>query len=81
MQRADGLRFAGEVARIGDDQRARAGVDQRLGDRERRQPVAARSAGPDLQDGPSRKRGVDAASEGGKRFDGHARLRSGARAR
>ena len=45
MQAADRLRFAGELARIGDDQRPGARLDQRLGDRERRAPSPPAASG------------------------------------
>ncbi len=82
VQRPDRLRLARELARIGDDQGPRAGLDQRLGDRHRRAPVGGRGRGRrDLHDRSARKRRVESSSEGGKRPCVHARLRWRTRSR
>ena len=78
MQAADRVQLARQFAGIGGHERARAGLDERRGDRERRALVAAGGeVGYDLKDRAARERGVRPASKRGKRFDVHARIRRG----
>ncbi len=78
MQASDRLHFAREHLRLAGDERPRARIDQRRGDRQRRPLVAAGGARRhDLQDGAARERLFRRASEGGKGTGAHLRLRPG----
>ena len=71
---ADRLQFAGQLAGIAGDQRPRAGLRQRRGDRERRPFVAAGVDGrDDLEDRPAGERRVRSAAERSERVDAHGR--------
>ena len=71
-QAADRLQFAGQLAGIAGDQRPRAGLRQRRGNRERRPFVAAGVDGrDDLEDRPAGERRVRPAPERSERVDAH----------
>ena len=78
MQAADRLDFAREHLCLAGDERPRARIDQRRGDRQRRPLIAAGSAGRhDLQDGAARERLFRTASEREKGAGAHVWLRQG----
>jgi hypothetical protein len=76
MHAPDRVQLSRQFAWIGGHDRARASVDKRSGDRERRALVAAdREGGDDLKDRAACERGVGPASKRVKRIDVHAQIR------